>query len=145
MLSPDAVITAARSAIGTPFVAQGRSPEEGMDCTGLVLWSFLQAGWQPAAPEVTLERKYRIVNDGRQLLRVVRAECVQIATDPQPADIVLLRWKPDGHPMHCALVTKTTPLYIIHTSLDTMKVSEHQLDARKQWMLHSAWRCKALC
>ena len=42
--SPDAVIAAAASVIGTPYVWGGASPETGFDCSGLVQWSYAQAG-----------------------------------------------------------------------------------------------------
>lgn len=38
------VIAAAKSAIGTPYRFGGRSPETGFDCSGLVSWSYEQAG-----------------------------------------------------------------------------------------------------
>lgn len=146
VISPDDVITNARSALGVPFVEQGRSPEEGFDCNGLVIWSLLQAGWEPLQPELTLDRHYRVNgSDGRLLQQVVEAECVRVTTPLRPADIVLIRWKPDSPPMHCALVWKTDPLYIIHTGKHTMRVCEHRLEAHKLWQLHSAWRIRSMC
>lgn len=40
----DKVINIARSMIGTPYQYGGNSPEEGFDCSGLVQYSYEQAG-----------------------------------------------------------------------------------------------------
>lgn len=52
--SPDAVVTAAASVIGTPYVWGGASPETGFDCSGLVQWSYAQAG--VAVPRTTADQ-----------------------------------------------------------------------------------------
>jgi cell wall-associated NlpC family hydrolase len=39
-----AVVTAAESQLGVPYVFGGASPAEGFDCSGLVQWAWDQAG-----------------------------------------------------------------------------------------------------
>lgn len=40
----EAAIAAARSVLGTPYKWAGASPEEGFDCSGLVLWAWAHGG-----------------------------------------------------------------------------------------------------
>lgn len=40
----EAVLAAARSVLGTPYVWGGASPSAGFDCSGLVQWAYRQAG-----------------------------------------------------------------------------------------------------
>lgn len=42
--SGDAVVAAAMSALGVPYVWGGASPETGFDCSGLVQWAYAQVG-----------------------------------------------------------------------------------------------------
>ena len=42
-------IQAAESQIGVPYVWGGETPGVGFDCSGLVQWSWAQAGVQPPA------------------------------------------------------------------------------------------------
>lgn len=34
-----------RSAVGSPYMWGGQSPETGFDCSGLVVWGLREAGW----------------------------------------------------------------------------------------------------
>jgi hypothetical protein len=49
-----AVVLAAMSVIGTPYVWGGASPSEGFDCSGLVQWAYRQVG--VAIPRTTYEQ-----------------------------------------------------------------------------------------
>jgi cell wall-associated NlpC family hydrolase len=40
----DAVVETARSLLGTPYRYGGRSPKQGFDCSGLVVFSYARAG-----------------------------------------------------------------------------------------------------
>jgi cell wall-associated NlpC family hydrolase len=40
----EGAIAAARSVIGTPYKWAGASPQEGFDCSGLIMWAYAQVG-----------------------------------------------------------------------------------------------------
>jgi cell wall-associated NlpC family hydrolase len=79
--SPDAVVAAAMSAIGTPYVWGGASPETGFDCSGLVQWAYARAG--VAVPRTTSDQ--------------VRVGVPVPADQLAPGDLVFTR---GGRPAH---------------------------------------------
>ena len=62
---PDAIaegaLEAALSQIGTPYVWGGQSPEEGFDCSGLIIWAY-----QQAYPQLQLRYASEVVHDTTQ-------------------------------------------------------------------------------
>ena len=61
-----AAIERARALVGTSFRPQGRDPETGLDCVGLVLRAF-------AIPEGLVRRDYRLTtNDAREVKQQLR-------------------------------------------------------------------------
>lgn len=51
----DGVVASARRVIGTPYRFGGASPQQGFDCSGLVQYSYAQAGLQ--APRTAAQQK----------------------------------------------------------------------------------------
>ena len=62
---PDAIaeraLETALSQIGTPYVWGGQSPEEGFDCSGLIIWAY-----QQAYPQLQLRYASEVVHDTTQ-------------------------------------------------------------------------------
>ncbi|HUP68574.1 MAG TPA: C40 family peptidase [Acidimicrobiales bacterium] len=71
----EAVLAAARSVLGTPYVWGGASPSAGFDCSGLVQWAYRQAG--VTVPRTTAE--------------LIRTGVAVDLTDLRPGDLVFSR------------------------------------------------------
>jgi cell wall-associated NlpC family hydrolase len=78
--SADAVIAAAMTQLGVPYVWGGESPGVGFDCSGLVQWAYARAGI--ALPRTT-----------QQQVLVGMPVAVE---DTQPGDLVFTRSYRDG-------------------------------------------------
>lgn len=145
MTSPAAVITAARALIGKPFVHQSRDVLRGVDCSGLLMATFGQCGWNPRAPELTLRSDYAVDVDDDVMLRTAQAEAdpVEFAAI-QPADVILFKWQGYQWPQHVALVTewRRSRPYIIHSTRGG--VIEHALGGELRGLVHSCWRVKGV-
>jgi cell wall-associated NlpC family hydrolase len=73
--SPDAVIAAAMTQLGVPYVWGGETPGAAFDCSGLVQWAFAQAGIR--LPRTTQQQ--------------VLAGAPVAVTDLHPGDLVFSR------------------------------------------------------
>lgn len=83
------IVRLARSTLGTRWLHQGRNPESGLDCAGLIIWVGWEAGYLPRDFDV---RGYRREPDGRTLLEALTTHARPRAwADWQPGDFVLLR------------------------------------------------------
>lgn len=87
------VCAAARSYLGTPWLGQGRS-KLGVDCTGLVVMSFRDAGFDVNEGPVDYQKV-----DPKRLMRVLACHCnpLDAAGGPEAADIVVYRLPDAGH------------------------------------------------
>lgn len=115
------LINAARTAIGTPFLHQGRQAGRGLDCAGLLVHVAASVGIQHADMSSYGRRpKKGLLEqtlDGQLGVRpVFRA--------PQAGDLLLLRFA--RHPQHLALCAGET---IIHSWEAPGKVCEHRFTA----------------
>lgn len=118
-MTPESIIAAARSAIGTPFRHQGRIAGQALDCAGLALYvaSEIGADYQDfpgyaARPSSGLLESALDSQSG--LERVF---------EMQPGDLLLMRFT--GDPQHLAIYAGDT---IIHAFAAGRKVCEHLLD-----------------
>jgi murein DD-endopeptidase / murein LD-carboxypeptidase len=91
---------AARALVGVRFRPQGRSPELGLDCVGLVLCAF-------ALPDDLVRRDYRMRGDhGREMLAALARPFRRIArTRRRAGDVLLLKIAKDQ--FHLAILTIT--------------------------------------
>ena len=132
-MTPDSVVAAARAAIGTPFVHQGRAPGVGLDCAGLVVQvarahgaAYADDGSYARTPahgllEAALDRQSCLVrvDDGSPASRL----------EPRAGDVLLLRFA--GEPQHLAICTGDG---MIHAWASVGRVCEHRLGG--------AWRSR---
>jgi len=123
MISPDEVVTVARSYMGVPWHHQGRN-RAGMDCAGLIVC---------VAHDLSLSefdtRDYGRLPSGDQMRSVLREHCVELpATALAPGLVALMRFETD--PQHLAIVAPY--LYggfsIVHALVQSRRVVEHRLD-----------------
>jgi len=89
----------ARALVGTRFRPQGRAPEMGLDCVGLVLVVF-------GLPVEEVRRDYRLRGDHREEMLAVFARRFRRVTAKQRklGDVLLLQVAPEQ--MHLAIVTE---------------------------------------
>ncbi|NTU77719.1 MAG: C40 family peptidase, partial [Alphaproteobacteria bacterium] len=97
--SPSArMVAAARACTGTPFHHQGRAPQVGLDCIGLIVVALRAVGF------VARDRTdYSPRPDGLSLVHALEdhgAVSVEL-NDIVPGDVLLFRY--DGQPQHVAL------------------------------------------
>lgn len=119
MSAADAIVAAARAALGTPFRHQGRLPGTALDCAGLALTSAQaagiavldQAGYPRRAGGAMLEAAL----DGQPALE-------RVTDAPQAGDILLMRF--EGDPQHLAVCAGST---VIHAWATLRRVVEHDL------------------
>lgn len=84
-----AAVNRARQLLGLPWVHQGRNPELGIDCAGLVIESGLAAGVPVVAPA-----DYGRVVHPSVLIDSLRRYCNEVdKTDLQPGDVLLMAWR----------------------------------------------------
>jgi cell wall-associated NlpC family hydrolase len=117
------IIETARRALGAKFLHQGRNPETGIDCVGLLVWSGRQLGLS-----VHDNRRYAGAGIMRRLIEAEVSKTFKKVPNSailKPGDILLQL------PSHAAILTKTDPLTIIEAHTD-YGVVEHSID--RCWM-----------
>lgn len=138
-MSPDgvpveAVIAAARSMIGKPWVHQARCPSAGVDCLGLML---------STAALVGMDYSYVPRNYGRtpteRLLKTVEELCSP-APEPAPGTMALFKFPSEPFPRHFALIVDwPVGLGLLHADSRRGIVVQHGFKgAWKRWH-HSTW------
>lgn len=124
-MTADDIIATARSAIGTPFMHQGRMVGKGLDCVGLPLYVADQFGivctdviGYPRRPVGgMLEEAFDAHVDSGILIRVN-------VTEMLAGDFLMMSFSRE--PQHMAIYTGEN---IIHAYQPVGKVCEHRLDA----------------
>ncbi len=125
----DAIVAAARNAIGTRFRPQGRSPGLALDCVGLAL----EAG-KAAGVVVEPVPAYAINGDhGARLDQALRAIGCEQVTEARPADLLVVA--PTPRRRHLAVVA---PGGVIHAHAGLGRVVEGPLDPC--WTIVGIWR-----
>lgn len=122
-MTPDALIAAARRAIGTPFRHQGRTPGVALDCAGLALYVAAENGIATLDKEGYPRRPFggileTTLSEQPGLVRVF---------DMLPGDILLMRF--DTGPQHLGIFTGKT---LIHAYAPARIVCEH--DFTPEWV-----------
>jgi cell wall-associated NlpC family hydrolase len=122
-MTPDAIVAATRSFLGTPFRHLGRTPGKALDCAGLAVSVAgalgLSVDDRDAYGRTPANGLLETMLDAQTcLLRVTR--------QPQAGDLLLMKFK--GDPQHLALCAGDT---IIHAWMTVGKVAEHRFT--DQW------------
>lgn len=98
-------LTAARAALGTPFVAGADVVGAGCDCAGLVAIAARAEGVRPPARAAF----------GEDLLAAARAHLTPVA-HAAPGDVLLLAKEPGGPPAHAAILDEGDRIIHAHWS-----------------------------
>jgi len=108
-----AVIDAARSWIGTPYVHQASAKGAGADCLGLVrgVWRELYGGEPEAPPAYTPDWNER--RGIEALLAAARRNMTERESAKfEPGDVLIFRIAADGPAKHCGIAS--APDHFIH-------------------------------
>ncbi len=142
------VVTEARYYLGHTYQHQGRSPGEGFDCIGLLLWVYLMVGWHPKNIE-SMNKAYRRIAIDDTLTRLLSQEAAP-TSDPMPGDILVFQWKGRDLPQHVGMLTEVGPHPISCSMIHCCalpeygnKVTEHVLGPEWAERLMGAYRVLA--
>lgn len=133
-----ALIEACRSLVGrVRFRHQGRNPDIGLDCAGMVGWGL----WQIGRSFVDIKGYGREPhkNGLRAALETNLGHCVPVES-MSAGDVPLMRF--DGDPRHVGLLT-TLPdgrMGMIHVHAHNKIVAEHGLDHYWRGNIVAVWR-----
>lgn len=98
-MTPQSVIEAARGWIDTPFRHQARVKGLGIDCAGLIVESFREAGF-----DLVDKKDYARLPSGHQLRAELQRRLVKVR-NLRPADVLELAWH-GYEASHLALYTE---------------------------------------
>jgi len=132
-VTPDSIVLAARSYLGTPFQHQGRLKGIGIDCVGLLVGVARELGiWGDSIDHTAYRRR----EDGTILMQMLETHLVR-KEEGEPLRVGDILAMKHTVPQHVAIVTESYPngdFKIIH-ALEA-GVVEHRLDTR--------WRRKVI-
>jgi NlpC/P60 family putative phage cell wall peptidase len=126
-----AIVTEARSWIGTPYRHQGFAKGVGCDCLGMVrgVWSAIY-GCAPESPP-SYSSDWAEASKEETLLAAARRHMTELApTEMAPGDLIVFRWRPHLPAKHCGILAG--PDRMVHAYDAAGKVAEGHLAA--------AWR-----
>jgi cell wall-associated NlpC family hydrolase len=124
-----ALIDAARSFVGVPFLHQGRT-RNGLDCIGLVIAALTKVGVVFYEEPPTYAR----LPHGDSLLAPLRGYCTEV-TKIEPGLVGAIRFRREV--THVGLITGQT---IIHAYEGARRAVEHSYDQRWQKLTVCLWR-----
>lgn len=136
----DRIASAALAQIGTPYAQDGRLAGVALDCVGLVLHAYREAGEE--LPD------YPGYNDGNDHLEVFRAAMrdrfreVMKGEPPEPGDVLLFRGK--GMTSHCGIFLAEGRVCHAWGKRTVEKVVAHDLEDWWGRRLLATYRLKGL-
>ena len=113
-----AILAAARAALDTPFVHQGRIAGLALDCAGLIVHVARSIG----VSYIDVPAYGRSPHQGLLQATLDANDCIARVSDRQSGDILLMRFS--SEPQHLAICAGDT---MIHSYLHVGKVCEHRL------------------
>lgn len=135
------ILAAAGSMRGLRFLHQGRDPETGVDCVGLLVVMGRMIGY----PWLQDAEGYRRTPSADTIRRTLEANCDEIPLgEARPGDIFLMRMG-GIKPRHCSLLWSEgegVRAEIIHASRDGVRV-QPKCDYPKEWYV-AAFRVRGV-
>lgn len=136
MITPNNIISAARTAIDTPFVHQGRTVGKALDCAGLLIYIGQVLKLDP----IDRTNYPRRPSGGQLQIQLDMQKSIEKVTGTLlPGDILLMRFS--GEPQHLAIYTDPN---IIHAYEAAGRVVEHILDTSWKSRIVAIYRFKEL-
>jgi len=139
-----AVITAAREWIGTPYHHAADIKGAGVDCGMLIVRTFIDTGLCTPFDPRPYESDWHLHRTEERYLGFVLDRCIEVA-NPKEGDIVIFRY--GRCYSHGGIVTRTSPLNIIHAFRSAACVIEEELDrnvelcsAKRKCRFFSFWK-----
>lgn len=141
-MTPDAIISAARLVIGTPFRHQGRISGRGLDCAGLLIHVAREVGVEPQDQSGYA----RLPSDGQIEAALENHVSLGIlcrvkVSEVQAGDLVLMRFEGENAARHLGISAGNT---LIHAWAVAKKVCEHDFDATWRRRVTRAYRFTGL-
>lgn len=133
-----------RKYIGVLWRHQGRSPETGLDCAGLIIQVGSDLG--------LLVDKYDYVNygrepDGKVFISEINRQSNRIVNINKRQEGDILVFRQGAYPAHCGFLTyKNGVEYVLHSngSQNVLKVTEHVFNAKWREQLVFVFRFKGI-
>lgn len=122
--SPEAIVAAARSWIGTPYHHQASVNGVGCDCLGLVrgIWREL-LGAEPA-PTPPYRPDWAEAGGAESLLAAARLHFAPLSDEAaQAGDVLLFRWRAHLPAKHCAILTGVRTMIHAHDGAAVAEVA----------------------
>jgi cell wall-associated NlpC family hydrolase len=119
-----AVVAEARSWIGTPYHNCADIKGVGVDCGMLLVRVFCDLGLVPAFDPRPYPADWHLHRDEERYLGFVLEHAREV-DEPRPGDMLLLRW--GRLYAHGGIVTKATPLSIVHAYYPARRVLEDEV------------------
>jgi hypothetical protein len=124
----DDVVLRARSLVGCRFRPQGRDPEHGLDCVGVVCAAF-------GIPADSVPRNYRLRDGGLERVKLELSRFFRLVRTPAAGDVLI--FEVAAVQLHLGILTD---LGLIHADALLRKVVESP--GRPPWEPISAYRRK---
>lgn len=125
------MIKAVKACIGTPFHHQGRAPNVGLDCIGLVI-----VGLKAAGVSVTDQNGYAMRPDGKSIIAALEVHGAKKADCILAGDVLVFRY--DNQPQHVAVALSSDEL--IHAFAPAGKVVRSHIGSYWKRRLVSIYR-----
>src|ERR1041384_5152217 len=115
------------------WLHQGRDPETGLDCIGLIRWAIIQQAPLPQVIEDEFARPYHLIFSGERMHELMKRWLTEIGPgEIAPADILLFYH--ENNPQHVAVMVSETDVveaYILrHAGIN--RILKQPLDAARR-------------
>lgn len=136
MITREDIVREARALIGTKFRHQGRDPETGIDCLGLLVCVARALGHEPTSDFTNYPRR----PDPQKLLAGLRGELTEIAIDEaRDGDVVMIRLPREEEATHLGILADGRyDLMLIHAKGPTAGDGRVNEEPFRRWAKYVA-------